>query len=295
MAMLKAIVGQMARFIDKLNDTERGLIDGAVNATWEAHGNNGSIGNVAEALEDMKNRDARNLGIALKPFCPGGTYGGFFTGEATLKLERDFTVFELSDLASREELRAVVLTAIMFMTTQMMTRTPRSVKKMLLIDEAWQMLKGGSTADFVEAYARTCRKYGGSLATATQSINDYHKSDGAKAALENSDWTLILQQKPETVGDIAKTGRLEMDAATEAVIRSLKRNRNEYSEVFIKGPEVQALGRLVLDPYSATVYSSSPATFAEIERLVAGGKTVDEAIEVIAFPEQEVSYAIAAE
>ena len=295
MAMLKAIVGQMARFIDKLNDTERGLIDGAVNATWEAHGNAGSIGNVAEALEDMKNRDARNLGIALKPFCPGGTYGGFFTGEATLKLERDFTVFELSDLASREELRAVVLTAIMFMTTQMMTRTPRSVKKMLLIDEAWQMLKGGSTADFVEAYARTCRKYGGSLATATQSINDYHKSDGAKAALENSDWTLILQQKPETVGDIAKTGRLEMDAGTEAVIRSLKRNRNEYSEVFIKGPEVQALGRLVLDPYSATVYSSSPATFAEIERLVARGKTVDEAIEVIAFPQEEVPYAIAAE
>ena len=284
MAMLKAIVAQMARYIDKLNDTERGLIDAAVNGTWESKGADGSIGDIADALNATNNRDAKNLAIALKPFCPGGTYGSFFTGQSTLKLEKDFTVFELSDLASREELRAVVLTAIMFMTTQMMTRTPRSVKKLLLIDEAWQMLKGGAMADFVESYARTCRKYGGALCTATQSINDYYKSDGAKAALENSDWMLVLQQKPETIADFKKSDRLEMDVATETVIRSLKRNRNEYSEVFIKGPETQALGRLVLDPYSATVYSSSPKTYAEIEDLVATGLSADEAIERVAFP-----------
>jgi conjugal transfer ATP-binding protein TraC len=295
MAMLKAIVGQMARFIDKLNDTERGLIDAAVNAVWEAQGNEGSVDHVAEHLRSMDNVDATNLGIAMSPFTASGTYGRFFVGQATLKLDSDFTVFELSDLASREELRGVVLTAIMFMTTQMMTRTPRSVKKMLLIDEAWQLLKGGSMADFVEAYARTCRKYGGSLATATQSLNDYYKSEGAQAALENSDWMLVLQQKPETIADFKRLGRLEMDAGTETMIRSLKRNGTEYSEVFIKGPEAQALGRLVLDPYSATIFSSSPATFALIEQMTAAGLTTAEAVERIAFPDMEGSNAIAAE
>lgn len=295
MAMLKAIVGQMARFIDKLNDTERGLIDAAVNAVWEAHGNEGSVDHVASHLRSMDNVDATNLGIAMSPFTATGTYGRFFVGQATLKLDSDFTVFELSDLSSREELRGVVLTAIMFMTTQMMTRTPRSVKKMLLIDEAWQLLKGGSMADFVEAYARTCRKYGGSLATATQSLNDYYKSEGAQAALENSDWMLVLQQKPETIADFKRLGRLEMDAGTETMIRSLKRNGTEYSEVFIKGPEAQALGRLVLDPYSATIFSSSPATFALIEQMTAAGLTTAEAVERIAFPDMEGSNAIAAE
>jgi conjugal transfer ATP-binding protein TraC len=58
------------------------------------------------------------------------------------------------------------------------------------------MLKGGSMGEFVETYARTCRKYGGALATATQSLNDYYKSDGATAALENSDWMLILSRSP---------------------------------------------------------------------------------------------------
>jgi conjugal transfer ATP-binding protein TraC len=295
MAMLKALVGQMARFIDKLNDTERGLIDAAVNAVWEAHGNEGSVDHVAEHLRAMDNPDATNLGIAMSPFTAKGTYGRFFVGQATLKLDSDFTVFELSDLASREELRGVVLTAIMFMTTQMMTRTPRSVKKMLLIDEAWQLLKGGSMADFVEAYARTCRKYGGSLATATQSLNDYHKSEGAKAALENSDWSLILQQKPETISDFKRLGRLEMDAGTETLIRSLKRSGTEYSEVFIKGPDTVAPGRLVLDPYSATIYSSSPATFAAIEALTAQGMDIADAVERVVAQSLEVTNAIAAE
>jgi len=78
----------------------------------------------------------------------------------------------MSDLATREDLRSVVLSAIMFMTSQAMTRSPRSVRKLLLIDEAWSMLKGGSMGEFVETYARTCRKYGGALATATQSLNE---------------------------------------------------------------------------------------------------------------------------
>jgi conjugal transfer ATP-binding protein TraC len=295
MAMLKAIVGQMARFIDRLNDTERGLIDHAVNAVWTEARTEGSIDLVAQALAAQEHPSARDLAIALSPFCSGGTYGPFFNGHATLVLDADFTVFELSDLSSREELRSVVLTAIMFMTTQMMTKVPRSIPKMLLIDEAWQLLRGGSMSDFVETYARTCRKYGGALVTATQSLNDFYKSEGAKAALENSDWTLILQQKPETIADFKKLQRLEMDSATETMLRSLKRNGTEYSEVFIKGPEMQAMGRLVLDPWSAKVFSSSPRDFAAIEEMQARGISMEDAITRLAFPPEEEPHALAAE
>ena len=56
-------------------------------------------------------------------------------------------------------------------------------------------------------------------------------------------------------------------ARVKALMRSLKRNGVEYSDIMIKGPETLASGRLVLDPYSATIYSSSPRVFAEIEAL----------------------------
>ena len=285
-SMVKAIVGQMARYSAPLSDTERGLIDSAVNQVWKASGSAASITGVGDALRHMDSPAAHDLATALGPFMAGGTYGAFFEGQSTLDLSAEFTVFEMSDLAGREELRSVVLAGVMFMTSQAMTRSPRSTRKLLLIDEAWSMLRGGSMGEFVETYARTCRKYGGALATATQSLNDYYKSDGATAALENSDWMLILQQKAETIADFRRAERLDMDDRTETLIRSLKRSGNAYSEVFIKGPETEAIGRLILDDFSATLFSSSPDTFAAIDAEIARGHQLAEAIERIAFPDK---------
>ena len=281
-AMIKAIIGQMARPGTAPSDTERGLIDRAVTATWEALGSGASVDDVAHALHGSESEEGRDLATAIAPFCRGGSYGGFFAGKASFALDDDFTVFEMSDLASREELRSVVLSAIMFMTSQAMTRSSRATKKLLLIDEAWAMLKGGSMGEFVETYARTARKYGGALATATQSLNDYYKSDGARAALENSDWMLVLQQKAETIADFRANARLDMDDRTETLIRSLKRSGTEYSEVFIKGPETEAVGRLVLDPFSATIYSSDPDTYAAIQDCERRGHSLADAIRIVA-------------
>lgn len=291
LAMLKSIVGQMGRHIDKLNDTERGLIDRAVNRVWEARGRGGSVDDVVGELREDGSPQGTDLAIAMFPFSSEGTYGQFFIGEASVDMTNALTVFELSDLASREELRSVVLTAIMFMSSQTMRRMDRQIPKALLIDEAWQMLRGGSMADFVETYSRTCRKYGASLITATQSLNDYYKSEGSLAALENSDWSVILMQKPDTISDFQKNGRFDMDPYTESLLRSLKRNGAEYSDIMIKGPDSQAVGRLVLDKYSATLYSSSPQTFAAIEHLIETGMSMDEAIERVAYPEQFVEAA----
>ncbi|MBJ7499647.1 MAG: type IV secretion system protein TraC [Sphingopyxis sp.] len=287
MAMLKAIVSQMARHIDRLNDTERGLIDGAVNSVWQEKGRAGLIDDVIAALEASGNMLGADLAIAMRPFGSGGTYGAFFIGDVSFELSSALTVFELSDLSSREELRSVVLTAIMFLSSQMMRRLDRSIPKMLLIDEAWQLLRGGAMADFVEVYARTCRKYGASLVTAAQSLNDYYKSAGSIAALENSDWFVILEQKEETIADLRKHDRLALDDYADALLRSLKRHGTEYSDIMVKGPDTLAVGRLVLDPFSATLYSSSPKVFAGIDALIAQGLPIDEAIERIAYPGKE--------
>ena len=283
LAMLKSLIGQMARHMDRLDDTERGLIDGAVNAEWSRRGTAGSIDGVIAALKETGHERAIELAIAMQPFASGGTYGAFFKGQATIRIDAALTVFELSDLAAREELRSVVLTAIMFLSSQAM-RADRATRKALLLDEAWQLLKGGSMADFVETYARTCRKYGASLITATQSLNDYYAAEGSKAALENSDWFVVLQQKAETIADFTRLNRFDMGPGTEALMRSLKRSGTEYSDMLIKGPECLAIGRLVLDPYSATVFSSSPQVFAGIEQLVDQGLPLETAIERVAFP-----------
>lgn len=283
LAMLKAIVGQMARQQDRLSDTDRGLIDSAVSRVWSEHKREGSIDAIATALRAMPSPYAADLADAMSPFLSGGTYGRFFIGPCSIDLAADLTVFELSDLSSKPELRSVALTALMFLTLRVMRDLDRSIPKLTMIDEAWQLLGGGQMGQAIETYARTCRKYGGALVTATQSLNDFYKSEGSLAALENSDWSVVLQQKDETVNDLARHQRFEMDRHTEALIRSLKRNGTEYSDVLIKGPETLVVGRLVLDPYSATLYSSSPRVFSAIEALVGQGVPLADAIERIAF------------
>lgn len=294
LAMLKSIVGQMARQQDRLSDTERGLIDSAVSRVWSAHKRAGTIDAIAAALRASPSPFASDLADAMSPFLSGGTYGRFFAGSCSIDLTADLTVFELSDLSSKPELRSVALTALMFLTLRVMRDLDRSVPKLTMIDEAWQLLGGGQMGQAIETYARTCRKYGGALVTATQSLNDFYKSEGSLAALENSDWSVVLQQKEETVNDLARHQRFEMDRHTEALIRSLKRNGTEYSDVLIKGPETLAVGRLVLDPYSATLYSSSPKVFSAIETLVGQGVPLADAIEHVAFPDR-AEPAIAAE
>ena len=285
LAMLKAIVGQMARQQDRLSDTERGLIDSAVSAVWREKQRSGTIDDVAAALRALSSPFAGDLADAMAPFLTNGTYGRFFAGACSIDLSAGLTVFELSDLSSKPELRSVALTALMFLTLRVMRDLDRSVPKLTMIDEAWQLLGGGQMGQAIEIYARTCRKYGGSLITATQSLNDFYKSEGSLAALENSDWSVVLQQKEETVSDLAKHQRFEMDRYTETLLRSLKRNGTEYSDVLIKGPETLAVGRLVLDPYSATLYSSSPRVFSDIEERVRGGMALADAIERVAFPD----------
>src|SRR3546814_2768021 len=74
MAMLKAIVNQMSRHIDQLNDTERGLIDGAVNSVWSETGSKGANNDVIAALEATGNGLAVDLGLAIHPLSSTGTY-----------------------------------------------------------------------------------------------------------------------------------------------------------------------------------------------------------------------------
>lgn len=286
LAMLKSIISQMARHENRLNDTERGLIDRAVNEVWNAKACQGTIDDIVASLSEMQDPYAASLATALTPYTEGGTYGRFFVGENNLDLSNDLTVFELSDLASRDELRGVVLTSIMFFASQTMRKMDRAIPKALIIDEAWQMLKGGAMADFVEAYSRTCRKYGASLITATQSIHDYFKSEGSRAAYENSNWALVLEQKQETISGLGDSGRFEMSGLTEQVLRSLKRHGTDYSDIYVRGPGCETVCRLVLDQYSATLYSSTPDVHSAIEHYVESGVPMADAIEMVAFPEE---------
>ncbi|WP_051882318.1 type IV secretion system protein TraC [Parvularcula oceani] len=281
LTLVRAMIEQMAKGEERASAEERGLIDGAVSEVWKAAGAKAGIDEVAEILRGADGPGIK-LANALKPYSSAGLYGAFFNGEASLAIDNPLTVFEMKDLDGKTELRAVVMLALMFLINQRMMRDRRE-KMALVIDEAWALLGKGAAGDFIAGFARRCRKYGGAIITGTQGIDDYYATDGARAAFENSDWTILLRMKPEPLAQVLKNDRLSIDEGTADLIRSLSVVDGEYSELLIMGPQGRHVGRLVLDPFSAALTSSSATTFAEIDRLEQSGLSTAEAVERVAF------------
>ena len=142
----------------------------------------------------------------LHPYTRDGTYGKYFDAQATIDFSSDFIVLELEELKAKKDLQTVVLLIMMYRITREMYFS-RDRKKIVIIDEAWDLLSGGATAEFIEAGYRRARKYKGAFMSATQGVDDYYRNPAAKAALDNSDWMFLLRQKPESIEMMDKLGQ----------------------------------------------------------------------------------------
>lgn len=273
------MIAQMTKSNEGVSQCERGIIDKAVNGVWKKYGKQASIDDVVDLLR-IEGHDGTRLASAMHEFTMAGSYSKYFEDKNPLEMNNDLTVFELSNLQGREELRNIVLLALVFLTNQRMVRD-RSERMALVIDEAWSLLGKGSIGEFISGFARRCRKYGGSLITATQSLDDYYKTEGSTAAFENSDHVISLRLKPEAVSQIVKSERLRLSEYDAEMIRSLSVSSGEYSELYLMGPYGNHVGRLILDPFSKMLYSSDARVFKQIEQLLASDHSIEDAIKIV--------------
>ncbi|MGE7199758.1 type IV secretion system protein TraC [Brevundimonas naejangsanensis] len=282
LSMVRLMIEQAARGGDECSQEERGVIEMAVKAVWDRFGTGGSFAAVIEELRETHGDMGLSLARSLAAYDTTGVYSGIFNGQTNVDIKNPLTVFEMGALETKPDLRAVIVLALFFMVRKRMRTGGRSRRKVLIIDEAWQMLGDGAAGKFIEGFARRCRKEGGALVSGTQSLEDYSKTSGAQACFENSDHMIILQVKEESLELFRKNGRLQIDEPTKAMLASLKVVDGEYSETFIMGPDAKFLGRLVLDDYSSTLYSTTADVFERIRGAVANGVPLEEAVGVVA-------------
>jgi conjugal transfer ATP-binding protein TraC len=221
-----------------------------------------------------------DLGRSLMPYTADGSYGRWFTGPANVNFDSNFILLEMDHLSSKPELRAVVLMLLMYLIAQNIYMGRRDLPKLCLLDEAWDLMRTGATSKFIEGLYRKVAKHGGAVVTATQGVDDYYGSETAEAALRNADWMFLLQQKEESIEQIAKSGKLILDESMKRELRSVRRVGNQYSEIFIKATDYPpTVGRLFADPYSRLLSSTSPSEVQALDDLQAQGMSVDEAIQ----------------
>ena len=288
MEMLQPVLAQMVSPREPLDNFHYSSLGTAIKKVWNAKGREMTVTDVFDLLNsgriDDENHEAdrrlRDLAAMLQPFTRDGVYGKYFDGPATIDFSNDFVVLELEELKAKKDLQSVVLLIVMYRITREMYFS-RDRKKIVIIDEAWDLMHGGSTAEFIEAGYRRARKYKGAFMSATQGIDDYYKNPAATAALNNSDWVFLLRQKKESIEMLDKLGRLSMDDGMKRMLQSLRTEHGAYSEIFVSSPMGSGIGRLMVDPYSLLLYSSKAEDVSAIDAKRAEGLTLPAAIDAV--------------
>ena len=133
-----------------------------------------------------------------------GTWSSFINRPSNVDINKRFVVFSLRDM--EDELKPV---AMYIVTHYIWNAVRKNLKKRLLvIDEAWWMMKSEDTASFLFSLAKRGRKYYLGLATITQDVDDFLKSPYGLPILTNSSMQILLKQSPTVIDHIQKTFNL---------------------------------------------------------------------------------------
>jgi len=133
-----------------------------------------------------------------------GSWAAFLNQPSNIDINRKFIVFSVRDM--EDELKPV---AMYIITHYIWNVVRKNIKKRLLVvDEAWWMMKSEDTASFLYSIAKRGRKYYLGLATITQDVGDFMKSAYGIPIVTNSSIQLLLKQSPATIDVLQKTFNL---------------------------------------------------------------------------------------
>ena len=133
-----------------------------------------------------------------------GTWAGFINRPTNVDINKRLVVFSVRDM--EDELRPVAIYLITHYVWNAVRKTLK--KRLLIIDEAWWMMKEEQGASFLFSIAKRARKYFLGVATITQDVGDFLRSPYGVPIITNSSIQLLLKQSPATIDLVQKTFNL---------------------------------------------------------------------------------------
>ncbi len=156
-----------------------------------------------KVLNGMEEGPAMELSARLERFVKG-SLAGIFSAQSNVDLSNSFTVFSVRDLP--DQLRPL---AIHMILEYVWTKIRGKLKKRLLIvDEAWYLMRNQDSAEFLVDIAKRARKYYLGLTTITQDVEDFLGSERGKEIISNSSIQVLLKQAPVSIDLLARVFNL---------------------------------------------------------------------------------------
>jgi type IV secretory pathway VirB4 component len=201
------LAGLLKLMLGKLSPEEDAILDRALTETYasrEITPDRDFTNAQPPLLEDLETV-LRNLSGGL-PMAERlykftkGSFSGFINQPTNVDINNRLIVFSIRDL--EEELRPIAMYVVLnFIWNLIRARLKRRI---LIIDEAWIMMKNDDSATFLFGLVKRARKYFLGVSTITQDVEDFLRSPYGRPIITNSSLQLLLKQAPATIDIVAK-------------------------------------------------------------------------------------------
>jgi type IV secretory pathway VirB4 component len=148
----------------------------------------------------MESPEAKEMADRIEKFVKGSA-AGIFNQQSSFDIKNPFTVFGVRDL--EENLRPVAMYIILDYIWNRV-RTGDRKKRVLIVDEAWYLIKNKDSAAYLKNFAKRARKYKLGMTTITQDVEDFLNTEDGKAIITNSSLQIILKQSTAAVDRISQ-------------------------------------------------------------------------------------------
>lgn len=133
-----------------------------------------------------------------------GTFAGIFSQQSNININNPMVVFNIRDL--EDDLRPVAMYIVLSHVWNIVRTDQR--KRMLIVDEAWQLMQYDDSANFLFSLAKRARKYYLGLTTISQDVEDFMGSKMGRAIVSNSSMQLLLKQSSSAVDVLSDVFKL---------------------------------------------------------------------------------------
>lgn len=189
------------------SDLDQALIDTYARAgiTSDPLTHNGPPPTIADLYETLLHMGGTGPQLAqrLRKYTTG-TFAGIFSQQSNVDINNPMVVFSIRDL--EDELRPVAMYIILSYIWNK-TRSDQR-KRLLIVDEAWQLMKYDDSANFLFSLAKRARKYYLGLTTISQDVEDFMGSKMGRAIVANASMQMLLKQSTSAVDVLAEIFKL---------------------------------------------------------------------------------------
>lgn len=133
-----------------------------------------------------------------------GTFAGIFSQPSNVDINNQMVVFNIRDL--EDELRPVAMYIVLSHIWNIVRAKQK--KRLLIVDEAWQLMQYEDSANFLFSLAKRARKYYLGLTTITQDVEDFMSTKMGRAIVGNSSMQLLLKQSVSAIDVLADVFKL---------------------------------------------------------------------------------------